>query len=125
MLAEYQHVVSEYLQPVVSPPTLGEISAISMAAKKKENYGSPSGYPEKDFLKEILSRSFVFILFLIAALSARVILDFIVVAFFGHHVPPHSVEVIIRTTALGIIAVNCALFTVHLINASKRLISHS
>ena|ERR1700720_509961 len=123
MLSTYQHAVEEYLQPVALDEQ--ERVTVGTEMQKRTQKTTWASYPEAEFLKEVLTRTFVFILFLIIAMYGRVALDFVVVAIFGHHPPPQWVGTIIRAGALGIIAVNCALFTVHLINASKRLISHS
>jgi hypothetical protein len=126
MLLGYQHAVEEYLEPVAR----GAQESVTVARTEKKMKrpkvtSASSQYPEMDFLKEVLTRTSVFILFLIAAMYGRVVLDFVVVAIFGHHTPPESVGMIIRVCALIIIALNCALFAVHLVNASKRLIAHS
>ena len=125
MLALYQNFVQDYLAPVASTNVERPTITRAQISKKSMATAVSSRYPEKTFVAEVLARTFVFMLFLGAAMLGKVFLDFVVTAVYGHQIPPHSVNLVVTTLARGMIIVNASLFTVHLLNASRRLILNS
>ena len=119
----YQNAVEEYIEPVsaVSEDKFARV----MTGIVKNPLAIPPRYPEKDFLKETLITTFMYVVFIIIAILGKMALDLLALAIYGHHTPPDSVGLFIITISRGLIIVNTALFIVHLVNASKKAIANS